>query len=261
MSSRATLTATPADILSYQNELIRTKNYRSVGRMNKIAIGPSANWTPPPHGQDPFIDKFGRLIDLRNRFLAIATSPDESMLLVPSRMVALSMATDQPVVGLPDVPDPTAKPQAWNPEDMGYRADGTPLNEKFPGQPAGWTPAQLQPGQRTAPMPDRAATRMLPQRLEDRAERVNGRLATLEGTNFLVFQPVLVIAFQPEVIVDGHPQLQAEMWTIRCVDDAGQLLLDSNGQCATLLVDPRTGETHFFGGVYNIVPNIVPTSE
>jgi hypothetical protein len=109
-------------------------------------------------------------------------------------------------------------------------------------------------GQRTAPLPDRGTVPMLPQRLEDRCEWVDGKPGALEGTNFLVFQPVLVIAYQPEVIVDGRSQLEASMWTIRCIADDGSLLLDSSGQCATLLIDPRTGETHFFGGVYNVVP-------
>jgi hypothetical protein len=254
MGSRtATLTGTPADLIAYQNELIRTKNYRPLGRMNKIAIGPSSRWKPIP--TDPFIMKFGRLIDLRNRFLPIAASPDSTMLLVTAPLLARSIHTDELIVGLPDVPDPNSRPGALSPEHMGYRPDGTPFNEQYPGQPAGWTPKDLKPGQRTAPLPEVSAVGMLPQRLEDRCELAdNGTPGCLEGTNFLIFQPVLRIVYQPEIIEDGRPKMQAAMWTIDCIDQDGQLLLDASGQCATLLVDPRTGETHFFGGQYNIVP-------
>jgi hypothetical protein len=245
-----TLTNTPADLIAYQNELVRTKNYDALGRMNKIAIGPSADWQPPAPGADPFIDRFGRLIDLRSRFLPIAASKDRSILLITAPLLAKTIDTREFTVGLPDVPDPSWKPGEWTPEESGYRVDGTPLNEKYPGQPAGWEPPKVgevrpreivgDPSKRTAPM--------LPQRLEDRAERPGGRLGVLEGTNFLVFQPVLRIAYQPEIMQDGKPMLQAAMWTIECEFDR------ATNTCATLLVDPRTGEAHFFGGTYNIVP-------
>lgn len=245
------MTGTPADLIAYQNELVRTKNYTSLGRMNKIAIGPSADWNPPTVGQDPFIDRFGRLIDLRSRFLPIAMSPDKSILLITAPLLAKTKDAGELVVGLPDVPDPSWKPGAWTPEESGYRADGTPLNPKYPGQPAGWTPpkvGEVRPRIEVNRDPAKDIAPMLAQRLEDRAERPQGRLGVLEGTNFLVFQPVLRIAYQPEVIVDGKPQLQAAMWTIECGFDRAT----NTGAC--LLVDPRTGEAHFFGGTYDIVP-------
>jgi hypothetical protein len=226
MGRTATLTGTPADLITYQNELIRTKNYSPLGRMNKIAIGPSSRWKPVL--TDPFIAKFGRLIDLRNRWLPIAASPDRSMLLVTAPLMARSIHTDELIVGLPDVPDPTGKPMPWTSDEV----QGIVPRDSAKDVPA-----------------------MLPQRLEDRCELAdNGTPGALEGTNFLIFQPVLVIAYQPEIIQDGRSQLQAAMWTIRCIDDNGELLLDANGQHATLLIDPRTGKTHFFGGQYNIVP-------
>jgi hypothetical protein len=246
MSSRSqTLTGTPADLIAYQNDLIRTKEYTNLGRANKIAIGPSGDWTPPPFGQDPFIDRFGRLIDLRSRFLPIAMSPDKSILLITAKIVHRDGT-----VGLPDVPDPTWKPGVWTPEESGYNADGHPLNERYPGQPAGWIPPA--PGEVRGVTVNRDVAkdtpRMIPQRLEDRAERPQGRLGVLEGTNFMVFQPVLRIAYQPEILQDGRPQLQAAMWTIECNYD------DATATHPCLLVDGKTGEAHFFGGRYEIVP-------
>ena len=246
MSSRgSTLTGTPADLIAYQNELLRTKNYTSLGRMNKIIIGPSADWEPPPFGQDAFIDKFGRDIDLRSRMIPIAMSPDRLILLITAPFVAKSRETGEFAVGLPDVPQPDWKAPDWTEEQTGYRKDGSPLNPKYPGNPAGWTPKQGR-----APMPQRPETPMLPQRLEDRAERPGGRLGVLEGTNFLVFQPVLQIVYQPEVITDGKPQLQAALWLIDCSADTSEV----PARHPALLVDPRTGEAHFFGGRYDIQP-------
>lgn len=248
MGSRSTLTGTPADLISYQNELIRTKNYTPLGRANKIAIGPSRDWNAADYTHDPFIQKFGRLIDLRNRWLPLAMSPDRSMLLVTAPLVARSIETGEILVGLPDVPDPNAKAIGWSHEDMGYRLDGSPLNEKYPGQPKDWTPEKGRVDLTVK------ATPMIPQRLEDRAEHPNGRLGVLEGTNFLVFQPVLNIAYQPEIIQDGAPKLQAAVWIITCMGPDGSLQLDEQGRNAVLLVDPRTGEAHFMGGRYDIVP-------
>jgi hypothetical protein len=84
---------------------------------------------------------------------------------------------------------------------------------------------------------------MIPQRLEDRCEMPNGRIGVVEGTNFLIFQPVLRIAFQPEL----DRQLVAAVWTIECVYDPAT----QTSMC--LLVDRQTGEAHFFGGRYDII--------
>lgn len=225
----AVLTGTPADVLSYQNELIRTKNYLPIGRINKIAIGPSAGWKGP--AMDPFMLKFGRLIDLRSRWLSLGASIDGSMLLVTAPLLSKSKEDNQFHVALPDVPDPSWKAPAYTTEETGYRPDGSPVNPEYPGQPAGWTPKnKIEPTMQNREAP------MIPQRLEDRAE------GWLEGTNFLVFSPVLTMAFQPEV----NKELQAAMNIIECgFDPATQTHM-------ALLVDPKTGETHFFGGRYEI---------
>lgn len=228
MSSRGTvLTGTPADLIGYQNDMVRTKKYLPIGRINKIAIGPTPGWKGA--GDDPFMLKFGRLIDLRNRFLPIAESMDSTMLLITAPLLAKSAADGQFHVALPDVPDPSYRAPVYTPEETGYRADGSPLNPKYPGQPAGWSPKH----KIEATLQDRQAP-MLPQRLEDRAE------GWLEGTNFLVFSPVLKLAFQPEL----NGQMQAAMDTIECLFDM------ATKTYMTLLVDPKTGESHFYGGRY-----------
>jgi hypothetical protein len=179
--------------------------------MNKIAIAPSRDWTPPPG--DPYIARYGRLFEFRSQWLPIAQTHDQTNLLVPA---ALRNSTGG--VGLPDLPDPTWRADAWSDDEV--------------------------QGKVTRPI-EKDMARMIPQRLEDRAERPNGKLGYLEGTNFLVFQPVYSIAFQPE----RDRQLQAQVWLIKAeYDEATQTNM-------ALLVDPSTGEMLFFGGRYDIIAN------
>lgn len=245
MGSRTQLTMTPADILKYQNDLVRTGKYISLGRMQKIAIGPTAGYVPP--ATDPYIRKFGRLIDLRDQFLPIAQSPDRGMLLVPAPLV--NRFTNR--VQLPDVPDPD-----WTPAPI--------AREEFEGQEITLTFAEdrlrecEQKGDLRAAAQWRAARdnikaghpvrmpydrpvekdrpHMIPQRLEDRTNEL------LAGTNFLVFSPVLSVTFQPEL----EKRLVADAWIITFGHNP------SDRTDASLLIDRQTGETHFFGGLYDI---------
>lgn len=195
-----TITNTPADVLAYQSELIRTGKMLPLGRMQKIFIGPTAGYVQP---NDPYINKFGRMIDLRERMLPVAYSPDRSMILVPAAMVDRNG-----YVGLPDVPDPT-----WVP--------GT------------WTREETQGADRPK---EKDICRMIPQRLEDRTSE------KLAGSNFLVFAPVISFTFQPEI----SGELAGRIWICHWFQSA----IDRTD--CSLLVDRRTGETHFFGGRYDI---------
>jgi hypothetical protein len=220
------LTGTPADLIAYQRELVRTHKYLPLGRMNKIAIAPSRDWTPPQG--DPYIARYGRLFELRDQWLPLAQSEDMTQLLVPAPMRNRSGR-----VGLPDLPDPSWRAEPWTSEELGYDLDGKMLTDA-----AGKQRSVERPIEKDTP-------RMISQRLEDRAERPGGRLGKLEGTNFLVFQPVITIAFQPE----RDRQLQAQMWLIQAAYD------NATGTNVSLLVDPATGETLFFGGRYDIIAN------
>jgi hypothetical protein len=222
-----TLTGTPADLITYQRELVRTHDYIPLGRITKIAIAPSADWFPPAN--DPVIAKFGRLMQFHSsRLLPIAQSRDLTQLLVPAPMFCKQDRS----VGLPDWPDPGWRAEPWTNAEQGYDNEGKPL---------------MRDGkQYHEPRPlEKDQVRMLPQRLEDRCERPNGRLGKLEGTNFLVFQPVINVVFQPE----KDRQLQAQNWVIEAQFDPGTQTHMS------LLVDPQTGETIFFGGRYDLVAN------
>jgi len=224
MSAKASLTGTPADLITYQRELIRTHNYIPLGRMNKIAIAPSRDWTPPPN--DPYIARYGRLFEFRHQWLPIAQSQDMTQLLITAPLCDRSGR-----VGLPDLPDPSWRAEPWTPAEQGYKSDGSMLLDG-------------QGKQRFEPRPaEKDQARMIPQRLEDRAEG-NGR-KKLEGTNFLVFQPVLKIVFQPE----RDRQLQAQAWIIEAQHDP------STQTHMALLMDPATGESLFFGGRYDIIAN------
>lgn len=213
-----TATMDAASILKYQNYLIRTGNYETLGKMQKIAVGPHGSYTPPAN--DPIIAKFGRFIELRGTPLPLAQSRDRSMLIVPALMIAADGR-----VGLPDLPDPNYQPPPPTKEEI----EGVDvLDEKT--------------GKMVRKFPDstaRATVRMLPQRLEDRAE---GRL---EKTNFLVFSPVLRITFQPEI----NQRMVGDAWVVECKFNP------ADRTSMALLVDQKTGETHFFGGAYEIIGN------
>jgi hypothetical protein len=209
------LTMTPKDILAYQCELVRTSNYLPLGRMQKIAIGPSGDYTPP--AGDLYIQKYGRLIDLRNSFLPIAHSPDKSMILVTAPLL-----DRDGYVALPDLPDPSWIPAPPSKEEIEGRevidtANGTKRRESYTDF-------------------DRVKPRMIPQRLEDRTS------IRLEGSNFLVFAPVERITFQPEI----DNRTVGTAWWIDCKANPADKTM------ATLLVDQKTGQVHFFGGRYSI---------
>lgn len=159
MTQAAQVTNTPADILAYQNELVRTGKYTPLGRMKKIAVGPSGAAPPPA---DNFMRKFGRFIDFRERSLPIAQSLDGSMALITSRWIW----TDKSVAALPDVPDPLWKPPSWTRDEVTQKVDRDPAKDRPP---------------------------MIAQRLRDRAD------GYLENSQTLVIQPVLSIVFQPEL--------------------------------------------------------------
>jgi hypothetical protein len=211
-----TLTMTPADILKLQSEYVRTGKYLPLGRMQKISIGPEGGYVPPPG--DLYIQKYGRMIELRDRFLPIAHSLDKTMILVTAPLMDRNGR-----VGLPDVPDPdwTAPPRTIEEIEGVEKVDtvtGRRWREPFQGDASRYQP------------------RMIPQNLRDRTNR------KLEGSNFLVFSPVERILFQPEI----ENRLIGTAWWIDCkyshVDQT----------YVTLLIDEATGETHFFGGMYDI---------
>lgn len=214
-----TLTITPAGLIEYQRELVRTGKTIPLGRMQKIAIGPSRDYTPPP--DDPYIQRYGRMIELRDRFLPIAQSPDRSLVLVTAPLL-----DRQGQVRLPDLPDPDWKPPAPTLEEIEGREERDPKTGKM---------------RRVLVERAAAAQPMLAQRLTDRCEIAGGQPAVLEGTNFLVFQPVLRVAFQPEI----ENRLLGTAWTMEFFPDA-------EGKHCAFLVDAKNGECHFLFGRYDI---------
>lgn len=214
MSRSTTLTGTPADLIGYQRDLIRTKQYRPIGRIKMIQFdAASADWIAPP--DEPFIAQFGRLMDFRHNLLPLAESLDGTLLLPTAPMLVRDAQGVR--VGLPDVPDPNWKPDLWTAEESRGETKRDPLKDQ---------------------------ARMIPQRLEDRAEKPGGRLGVLEGTNFLVFQPLVEIMFQAEILGQMVPGLQK----IRAYPDT----TENPARHMCLLVDSKTGETLFFGGRYEL---------
>lgn len=212
-AARSDLTG-PADMCRYQNDLVRTGKYISIGRIKKIAIGPSADFDPRTRSLDPFMLKYGRYIDFRERSLPLALSLDHSLALVPSTW----LWQDGSIATLPDVPDPLWVPPKWSEEEISGSVE--------------------RPKEKDAPQ-------MLPQRLADRAD---GYLdAKPPNDHVLVFQPVLTVVFQPEVNEKFESTgVQATFWWLDCQKP------DSQGKHMCLLVDEKTGETHFLNGEFEI---------
>lgn len=198
-----------ADLIAYQSELVRTGKFTPAGKMSKIAIGPSANWQEPKDA-DPYLKKYGRFIDLRGNFLPIGFADPKIILITAPLLVRRDGAWQ---VGLPDVPVPE-----WRAPD--------------------WTEAEVTGLVKRDPEKNRAAT--VAQRLTDRCEMVNGQPAVLEGTDFLIFQPVEKATFQPEI----NEQLAEEMWIIN--------FYPLGPVHPAFLVNHKTGECHFFGGTFDI---------
>jgi len=211
----APVTNSPADILKYQNDLVRTGEYFPLGRMKQIAIAPCAGWTP--RQDDPFIKKFGRLIDLRNAMLPIAQTRDRSMVLVTSPLLNPAGR-----VQLPDVPVPDWVPPPLTEEEIAGRVEVDPLTGKE---------------RRVLPKLSNREPAMIPQDLRDRTNE------QLRGSNFLVFSPVVNVTFQPELDREMQGTAWILSWRYNPADDTHP----------TLLIDERTGETHFYGGAFEIV--------
>lgn len=229
------MTGTPADLLKYQSNLVRTGRFEPLGRIMKLSIGDSKDYTAPVN--DNFLQRFGRFMDFRRCMLPIALSLDNSQLLVTAPLLraqcpkcntqfpsggagahicpqCLQSFAAVPVADLPDVPDPLWSPAPPSEDEVTGRV---PMN-----------PARIHPP-------------LIAQRLLDRCERKDGGPALLEGTNFLVFQPVVRVAYQAE----NKGSLVAAAGLITCMAGAG-------GMQTAFLVDRTTGEAHFFGGKFLI---------
>lgn len=218
-------TMATADILKFQNDLARTGKVEPLGRMQKIAIGPNAAWNP--RVEDVILQKIGRFIELRDQPLPLAQSVDRSMLIVTAPLIHKVSGR----VELPDLPDPN-----WvAPPPTKEEIEGVEVIKEIKDPKTG----KVLSRQKVREFPQGLArnARMLKQDLAARAEGI------LEGTNFLVFSPVLHITFQPEI----NKRMIGDAWVINCKFDP------STQTHMALLVDRGTGETHFFGGSYEIV--------
>jgi len=198
---------TDADILKYQRDLRRTKSYVPLGRMMQIAIGPSAFWDPAKHMGDPILSKIGRFIELRNQPLPIAV--------VAGMILVCSDLRRQPdgKPGFPDLPDPNWKPTPWTEEEATGRAVRDASKNSAP---------------------------LIRQSMTDRCEEWKGQPAVMTDTNFLIFQPVEVVTFQPE----KDNEMQPEVFKLH--------FSPLEGRHCSFLVDHITGECHFLGGTFEV---------
>lgn len=237
MATRS-LTMTPADVFKTQNDLVRTGKILPLGRMRTIAVGPCDTYNPPVndpiisgYGAQPQLNARGRMLDFSGQWLPISRA---SKILRGSEgiLVTAPMIRKDGYVGLPDLVDPLWRAADYTEEEAANPdcdADCRKQWDIVKGEKVPHVHIRLRAGKDTP--------RMIPQRLED---RTNDRL---QGTNFLVFQPVLRITYQPEELKAGeqHGFKPAE-WKIEFRPDVG-------GVHAAFLVDPTNGECHFFGGV------------
>jgi len=221
---RPGLAASLDDIFKFQNETVAAGNYEFLGRCKKIVLeAEEGARTQAPH----VTAKIGHVLDwydtphpqggtVRN-YLPIGQTRDHKMILALEHVVKRDFQGRlTPEVGLPDMPDPGWKPmQPRNTEEAEALEEARRKGEV---------------GVLMAPM--------IPQDLNQLTSKIVG------GTEFLVFQPVVQILFQPEI----NGALQATYWTLLCSFDPATRTEPA------FLVNRRTGEAHFFGGRFEIVP-------
>jgi len=233
MATRTTLTMTPADLFKYQNELVRTGKVLPLGRMRTIAVGPCDTYTPPKndpvisgYGPQPQLNARGRMLDFTGQWLPIGRMDNNYP------VVTAPMIRKDGYVGLPDLVDPLWRAADYTPEESANPDCDSDCRKQWDV-----VDGKREPHKHIRLRGDKDKPRLIPQRLED---RTNDRL---QGTNFLVFQPVLRLTYQPEELKSGdqHGFKPAE-WKI-------VFQPEMNGTHAAFLVDPTTGECHFFGGV------------
>lgn len=229
-------TITTADVLKFQNDMVRTGNYEPLGRMQKIAIGPNALWNPAVKAaHDPILQKFGRFIELRNAPLPIGQTRDRSQLLI-----CAPFPTDGNGVVLPDLPDPEWVAPAPTKEEI----EGVEVEKEIKdasGKVVGTRKVREFP--KESP---RHNVKMLKQSLFDRAD------SYIDGTNFLVFSPVLKVTFQPEL----NKRMVGDAWVITAMNPDGSLKINPyDNSHLSLIVDRKTGEAHFYGGLFEILGN------
>lgn len=226
--SKLSAGATIADVLNYQDELVRTKQYEYLGKAKLVVLEAAQDANVP----SPAITRsVGVRLDWRNEelpqggvaenFLPIAQSRDHAMLLCLG-----AVRRRDGKVGLPDLPDPEWRPRMPKPEEVcppqvGIDKHGRPIY---------------------GPAWQGESPRMIPQRLEDRMS------GYLKGTSLMIFQPVHQILFQPEL----DKNLQADYWVIKGLSADGSTLCPKTGTHLAFLVDSKTGAAYFWGGAWHI---------
>lgn len=208
--------ASPADYLKYQNELVQKGQYLPLGKVKIISIGPNEK-CPPRDDWDPILKKYGRMMQFRDQAFPIAQAMDLRMVLATAPLVDKNGRVALPPIGLPDfVPAPYT-----DEEKFGKLMRDSSGNEyRMPVE---------RPREKDLPP-------LIPQDLHDRAD---GYLA---GTEFYSFCPVERINIQPEVA----NQMWGTFWNVVCRTNP------ADGTKPTLLIHAKTGETHFYGGLYEI---------
>lgn len=221
---RPGVAASLEEILKYQDDLVNSGNYDFLGRCKRIVLEAEKDSRTQPN----FVtQKLGHILEwydlphpkggMVRTYLPIGQSRDRKMILALEPILKRDFQgrlTEQ--VGLPDMPDPSWKP-------------GQPRNTQEAEEEA----ERIRKG--VIPFP---IAPMIPQDLNQLTNKI------IQGTDILVFQPVVQVLFQPVI----NEALQATYWTLLFSFDP------ASRTWPALLVDRKTGAAHFFGGKYEIVP-------
>lgn len=184
----------PADILAFQNQLIKTGQNQFIGAIWKIVFEASRDSAVPDRS---ITDNMGVVFDFYEKKSRPQIAQGGGMLLCTT-----PIKRSDGYVGLPDIPDPSYVPRVPTEKEM---LSGT------------WRPE---------------GPRMVKQKF---SERNSGKL---RGTNFWIFEVVSQILVLPEGLAEG--------WLIECAANP------ADGTTMCLLVHEKTGEAHFYGGLWHI---------
>lgn len=219
-TQRPGLSASLEEIFKYQRQLVDTGNYEFLGRMKRIVLEAEEGTPTQPQS---VTSKLGHVLEWYNQrhpkggavqnYVPIAQSRDHKMVLSLEPILKRDLIGRlTPEVGLPDIPDP-----GWAPRN--------PVSTEEAEQ---WAREGVSGSDPT----------MIAQDLNRLTQKM------LHGSEYLVFQPVVQVLFQPVI----GEALQATYWTLLFSYDPATRTYPA------FLVDRVTGEAHFYGGKFEIVP-------
>jgi hypothetical protein len=211
----AVMTAAPvsvADILKFQNDAMRMRNYVFIGWVQRIVLEVTEKmYIPPEIFEDLKSDPMGPCIEFMGQENWLPVGQIEAAGMQSMLLPLAPVKRKDGRVGFPDKPD------------------------------RHWVPST---GPKSIPVKDPETGQVVRYKMEHEAPRMqeqplrNFSTGILRDSNLIVYERVAQILVKAQGIAEG--------WIIKCGLDP------ATGTHMTFLLDHQTGESHFYGGLYVI---------